>query len=80
MVRIAGSRQENIQHGDELYSLSYIGSFCRCFSFLTRSQRIQNTGCSSSIRIPDNEEYVMRGNGEGNVSQTFLTETYRDLR
>ena len=25
VVRIAGSRRENVQNGDELYSLSYIG-------------------------------------------------------
>ena len=25
VVRIAGSRQENVQNGDKLYSLSYIG-------------------------------------------------------
>ena len=40
----------------------------------------QTQGILHLFVFANKEEYVMSRNGEGNVSQTFLTETYSDLR
>ena len=84
MVCTAGSRQEHVQNGDvcdekrdfELYRL-----VLQMFFLLDAiTTTFQTQGIFLLFVFPKKEEYVMGRNGEGNVSQTFLTETYRDLR